>query len=155
MVVRDEEVVVHPEAPGKGNQDICGIYVDADHSGGERVDAIGAQMYFMVPGPQQANPTGENPALVRGNTRESGVRGAFLHENQYIVYEWAIPLFEQLPDRGLQIEPGKTAGLDLVVGDADGEEANNLVFWASEERKSRSSDLLGIWFSFRITRVWT
>ena len=35
IVVQDEDLVIHQEAPSHMNQDLCEEYVDADHSGGD------------------------------------------------------------------------------------------------------------------------
>ncbi len=35
VVVRDEDLVIHPDAPDIRNQDVCGIDIDGDNSGGD------------------------------------------------------------------------------------------------------------------------
>ena len=55
IVVQDEDLVIHPEAPAYSNQDLWEVYVDADHSGGDagfgEGATGGAQQYGMVAGP--------------------------------------------------------------------------------------------------------
>jgi len=46
VVVRDEDLVVNPEAPKIYNQDVVGLLVDADHSGGDNaLEPKEAQFY--------------------------------------------------------------------------------------------------------------
>jgi|GEM_PF-2138610 len=147
VVLQDEDLVVHPEAPSGLNQDICEVYVDADHSGeSSTVGAKRAQIYVMVPGPGQYSKTpwiDGNPALAHGNTQTSGVKAAFQRLGQTLVYEWSIPLFESFPEKQFQIEVGKTIGFDVVVDDADGQENGNWVAWTPGTEKYIDSDFLG------------
>lgn len=97
IVVQDEELVTHPEAPAFHNQDLCEIYIDADHSGGDRSGRLlyenegntkGAQQYMVVPGPGLAfSEVKSNPALVAGDTEKSGVRAAFSREGTTTVWQ--------------------------------------------------------------------
>ena len=123
IVVQDEDLVIHPEAPDFSNQDLCEVYVDGNHSGGigavfdyasgEDSDFVAtgrepAQQYGMVAGPGKYDRFADgNPFLISGNTQASGVQAAVLRLGQTIVYEWAIPLFESFPERRFQIELGK------------------------------------------------
>jgi hypothetical protein len=145
IVVLDEEAVIHPEAPEFWNQDLCEVYVDADHSGGDNaLLGEGAQPYVMVAGPGQFRRFADgNPALASGNTRTSGVKAAVLRVAHTIVYEWAIPLFESFPEKRFQIQPGTTIGFDVVVADADGSEYANWIAWTPTEGKGDNSTLLG------------
>jgi len=143
VVVNDDDLVVHPEGPNIRTQDVCGIYVDADHSGGDS-ELQGRQLYVMVPGPSKWTKNQDaNPSLNQGDTKSSGMQGTFSHSGNTIVYEWAIPLFDSFPDQPSQIQAEKTIGFDLLVADADGEEKANYVLWTPEASKSRSSDLFG------------
>ena len=142
IVVQDEDLVIHPETPAFSNQDLCEVYVDADHSGGDVTG--GAQQYVMVAGPGKfARDVDGNPALNRGNTQTSGVQAAVLRLGQTIAYEWAIPLFESFPERRFQIELGKTIGFDVAVVDADGRENGNWVAWTPGSGKVFNSDRFG------------
>ena len=143
VVVRDEDLVVDPAGSGFCTQDLCGVYVDADHSGEERADARGAQLYYMVPEPGRVVPGADNPFLWGGDTPTSGVEAAVRQSGSTLVYEWAIPLFEQFPEKGFQIQAGKTIGFDVTLNDVDGSGARSLVFWTSEGKKTRNSDLFG------------
>ncbi len=143
VVVRDDDVVIHPDAPDIRNQDVCGIYIDADNSGGDN-DIQGRQMYVMVPGKGKwTNGQDGNPSMNLGNTEISGIRGAFLRNGQTIIYEWSIPLFESFPDKRFTIQPGKTIGFDFLIADADGAENANFVVWSPLAGKSTNSDLFG------------
>ena len=142
IVVQDEDLVIHPESLAFSNQDLCEVYVDADHSGGDVTG--GAQQYVMVAGPGKfARDVDGNPALNRGNTQTSGVQAAVLRLGQTIAYEWAIPLFESFPERRFQIELGKTIGFDVAVVDADGRENGNWVAWTPGSGKVFNSDRFG------------
>jgi peroxiredoxin len=124
-------------------QDACGIYIDADNSGGD-TDLEGRQLYVMVPG--NGKWTGRqdgNPALNLGDTEVSGVEGTYRITGDRIVYEWAIPLFDSFPEKPTDIAAGKTIGFDILVADADHEETANFVTWSPETGKSRTSDLYG------------
>lgn len=149
IVVRDEDVVVHPEQPDHYRQDLCEVYVDADHSGGDlsgdySTTARRTQQYAMVAGASKilAGVDG-NPALVGGDTGQSGVQGAFLPLAGYIVYEWAIPLFESFPDQRLEIRPGRTIGFDVALVDADGLESGDWFAWTPKALKVSNSSRMG------------
>jgi uncharacterized protein (TIGR02145 family) len=146
VVVRDEDVAVYPDAPDIRNQDVCGIYIDADNSGGDKEgqNIKGSQLYVMVPGPGKWTMQQDgNPAINKGNTKASGIQGAFSYDGQTIVYEWSIPLFESFPDKRLTIQPGKTIGFDFLITDADnGGNANHFV-WSPLAGKSSNSNLFG------------
>ena len=114
IVVQDEDLVLHPEAPSFTNQDLCEVYIDADHSGGDWVsqEAREAQQYVMVAGPSKyygADLPGadSNPGLLyQADTPASGVRAAVQRQDQTTVYEWAIPLFATFPEKRFQIQTG-------------------------------------------------
>ncbi len=148
IVVRDEDLVVHPEAPNVVTQDLCEIYVDADHSGPRPGDLQSggekdAQKYVMVPGPSRFKPLVDgNPALSGGgDTKLSGVQAAFVRLGESLIYEWSIPLFEHFPSKRLQIQAGKTIGFNVVVNDADGTEDGNWITWTPGGRPDRLGDL--------------
>jgi len=143
VVVNDDDLVTHPDHPNIRNQDVCGIYVDADHSGGDSKNQ-GRQLYIMVPGPGKWSKNRDgNPCLNMGDTKTSGMRGTFLHSGNTIVYEWEIPLFDSFPDKRHQIQAGNTIGFDFILADADGQENANYMFWTPGSGKNRSSDLFG------------
>ena len=143
VVVRDDDVITHPDNPGIRNQDVCGIYVDADHSGGDS-ENNGRQLYVMVPGPGKwAKRLDGNPSLNGGDTETSGMKGAYTNSGDTVIYEWEIPLFDVFPDQRHQIQEGEFIGFDILLADADGQEKANYVFWTPESSKSRSSDLFG------------
>jgi hypothetical protein len=150
VVVQDEDLVVLPEAPRSGGnlQDVCEVYVDADHSGGDGAsqEAKGAQLYIVVPGSGRYNngpAIDGNPTLAFGDTQRSGVQVAFLRSGQTLVYEWAIPLFASFPEEPFQVEVGKTIGFDVVVDDADGQDHANWVAWTPGDGKVNSSNFFG------------
>jgi len=145
VVVRDDEVVVHPERPDFTTQDACEVYVDGDHSGGDSGQWVaGAQKYHMVPGPGVFSPLDQsNPDIREGDIVQAGVQAACLRTGDITTYEWAIPLFEQYPHTKLRIEPDRSIGFDVVVVDADGTEAGNWVAWTPESGKVFNSSLLG------------
>ena len=159
IVVQDEDLVIHPEAPDFSNQDLCEVYVDGNHSGGigavfdyasgEDSDFVAtpAQQYGMVAGPGKYDRFADgNPFLISGNTQASGVQAAVLRLGQTIVYEWAIPLFESFPERRFQIELGKAIGFDIAVVDADGRENGNWVSWTPGAGKSTGGPLGDLFF---------
>ena len=151
VVTRDDEQVVHPESPGFSNQDLCEVYVDADHSGGDSASMEGrggkdAQQYLLVAGLSKWYPTADgNPALAPASTdtRLSGVEGAYLRSGWYTVYEWAIPLFTQFPEQPFRIEEGKVVGFDVAIADADGTDGANWVAWTAGSLKVTDSSLFG------------
>ena len=143
VVVRDEDLIVDSTGSGFCTQDLCGVYVDADHSGKERADARGAQLYYMVPEPGRVFPEADNPLLWGGDTPTSEVEAAVRQSGSTLVYEWAIPLFEQFPEKRFQIQAGKTIGFDVALNDVNGPGTRSLVFWTSEGKKTRNSDLFG------------
>lgn len=146
VVVTDDDVVVSQAENSKiNNQDVCGIYIDADHSGGlHEIEIEGRQLYVMVPGQGKWTKGQDgNPSLNKGDTKASGLKGAFLRSGQSIFYEWEIPLFDAFPDKRHQIQVGKSIGIDFLVADADGKENANFILWTPEAGKSRNSDLFG------------
>lgn len=143
VVVIDDDFVVKQENPNVRNQDVCGIYIDADHSGGDS-NAEGRQLYVMVPGPGKwAKRLDENPSLNQGDNTASGMRGAFAIEGNTVTYEWEIPLFSTFPDQRFQIQAGKKIGFDLLIGDADGQDNATYLHWTPGGGKNNSSDLFG------------
>ena len=151
VVARDDDWVIDAEAGSFTNQDLCEIYIDADHSGGDAASvqlrgAKDAQQYAMVAGPSRFHGVSlvdDNPALAAGDTRASGVRAAFLRVGEYTVYEWAIPLWSSFPEQRYTIEPGATIGFDAAVTDADGGEPGNWVAWTPGPHKVVNSDRYG------------
>ena len=145
VVTRDDDWVIDPEYGSFDNQDLSEIYIDADHSGGMNFLSLqDAQQYVLVAGPSRFSFTADgNPALNRGDTRESGLNAVALRLDEYTVYEWAIPLWSSFPDRRYSLELGATIGFDVVVTDADGDEDGNWVAWTPESGKVNTSDLLG------------
>lgn len=143
--VRDDDVVVHPNAPNNMNQDGCVIYIDGDHSGGDK-NLQGRQMFAMVPGTGKwTSYTKGNPALLdTADIEKSGTKVALQSVGQTTIYEWSIPLFESYPDKRLIIQPGETIGFDLLTAEADGEENSIWVFWTPPgSGKWRNSSLFG------------
>ena len=81
VVVRDDELVFHP-GEDIARTDACGIYVDADHSGGNLEDGKEAQLYAMVPGPVRWSTWSDgNPSLNSSSLKTQGLEGAYLHED--------------------------------------------------------------------------
>jgi serine phosphatase RsbU (regulator of sigma subunit)/ligand-binding sensor domain-containing protein len=147
IVVEDEDLVIHTEAPNWAIQDLCEVYVDADHSGGDDAFAKGApfaQQFVMVAAPSKTYSTVfDNPSLTAGDIHRSGVRAEVFRAGATTVYEWALPLFMVYPNNRLQIQSGKTMGFDVVVADADGADAGNWIAWNPGGAKYASSDRLG------------
>ena len=150
VIAGDEDQVVRPEMPSFANQDLCEVYVDADHSGGDAsggnlgLGPRGTQQYAMVPGPGKASVLVDgNPALVSGDTQATGIWAAVLRLDEFTVYEWAIPLFVA-PGEPLEMRVGQTIGFDAVVTDTDGlEPGGNWVAWTPETNKVGNSDRMG------------
>ncbi len=168
VVVEDDELVTHPEAPAFANQDLCEVYIDGDHSGKDRIvnqggmsrymtsttsggassvtnsTAAAAQQYMMVAGPGVAfDKVDTNPALVGDEQHKSGVKAVFRREGTTTTYEWAIPLYASFPGQPLEVRPGKTIGFDVAITDADGDEPGNWVSWSPGMGKVYSADLYG------------
>lgn len=143
VVVIDDDLLVNAENPNIQNQDVCGVYVDADHSGGDS-DSQGRQLYVMVPGPSTWRKSMEaNPSLNKGDTKATGMKGAFSYSGNTIFYEWEIPLFDTFPAQRHQIQVGTTIGFEFVMGDADDEEKATYIHWTPGSGKKKSSDLFG------------
>jgi thiol-disulfide isomerase/thioredoxin len=144
VVVTDDDIVVAPiEEADLRTQDACGIYIDADHSGGG-IEVVGHQLYIMVPGDGKWTKNQDaNPSLNKGNTKASGMKGAYTITNNTIIYEWEIPLFNSYPEIPHQVKAGNTIGFDFLIADADGDELANFIVWTPEAGKSRTADLFG------------
>lgn len=144
VVVTDEDIVVNPlEQANLRNQDACGVYIDADHSGGGK-EVEGHQLYIMVPGDGKWTRNQDaNPSLNKGDTKVSGMKAAYSISANNITYEWEIPLFDSYPDRPHQLKAGETIGLDFLVCDADAGDLANFVLWTPGAGKSRTADLFG------------
>ena len=149
LVVYDESLVIDPD-PATGsyhNQDLCELYIDADHSGDDAaiINARKAQQYAMVGGPSlYADSVDSNPALIAGNTKGAGVEAVFLRLGNYSVYEWAVPLWASFPEQRYQIKAGKTIGFDVAINDTDDlGELGNWVAWTPDEGKNSDSNRIG------------
>jgi hypothetical protein len=147
LIVRDDEVVLRPARPTPSNQDLCELFIDADHSGGDKtVGGMGAQQYVMVGGAsrytEKVAEVDNTPGLVTGCTHCSGVQGAVARWGEYTIYEWSIPLWKNFPNERLTIAEGKTIGFDAVISDADGSDGGDWLSW-SEGVRFNNSDTFG------------
>ena len=135
LVAYDESLVINPVAGSYHNQDLCELYIDADHSASAASVNCDygkkALKYVMVAGPSlyDAKFVDRNPALVARNPEVSGVEAAFLRWGNYSVYEWAVPLWTSFPEQRYQIKAGATVGFDIAINDTDTFSGESLSRW--------------------------
>lgn len=120
--VRDEEHVV-------GNH-----YMDTDaveiftHGEGRRSKGEPFQ-YVLVPGRGQYAGGWRNPGLKDRDITRTRTRAAYSRNGDVTIYEWAVEVFDQFPNRPTTLTPGKTIGFDVVAVDKDGYDTPAQVPW--------------------------
>lgn len=133
VVVRDQDVVVHPSDILK--TDAVEVYIDANFSdrrlesepSGDWRDTFDAAtmpvlQYVGVPGNVSAygDRWDANPSLVYARTKHTDTRMEYEQNGDVITYEWSIKPFDRFPDKPSQLFAGKRLGFDVAIVDKDG-----------------------------------
>ena len=131
VVVRDQEIVVHPTDTME--TDSVEIYVDGNFSSeaiampsGDWQNKLNAAtmpvlQYAGVPGRVSAygDRWKANPSLVYAKTRQTATTMKYQYDGNVITYEWSIKAFDRFPDRPTRLHVGKRLGFDVAVLDKD------------------------------------
>ena len=149
VVVRDEELVVHPQN-GQGpdnnvlNTDAVEVYIDGTFSDRKipqpSGDWVRRSMRRRCPCSSMwgfrdelsayGDKWGANPSLVYARARETRTRMKYQRERNVTTYEWAIQAYDHFPDRPTPLVAGKRIGLDVVVVDKDsGKGLSAWMYW--------------------------
>lgn len=134
VIVRDDKVVIGHDSDR--DTDAIELYVDGLRSRrtypspGERnrlwyekadLRGLPVQQYCAIPGdgPIYGSSKKSNPLLIAGELEKTRTTMAFTQSDGILVYEWAVQVFDQYPDRATRLEPGKRIGFEIVVVDKD------------------------------------
>ena len=161
--VRDDSLFAFPRDAQRGMfdyPDACEIYLDGKHAGKNmllggrwdyRAEALPGMQYVMAAPGDFYSPTirsaddMRNPNLAAGDITKTKTKAVCTRNGDRTVFEWAIEVFDQYPDKPTGLVPGKTIGFDVVVVDRDGETDNSAWgCWAPfGTLKVANADLMG------------
>lgn len=165
VMVRDDSVYVERNPVNRNcfMSDACEVYVDGAHVlkqvpvGGRERHPV--RQYVMCPeGGAYSNfisapDSSANPNLVDGDISKTRTKCVAVRHGNTTIYEWAVELYDNYPDRKTILQAGKTVGFDIAVVDRDndGIPVNNpaggstaWVCWAQfGTLKAFDTDLLG------------
>ena len=127
--VEDDEITLEPESR---DQDGCEVYLDWVH--GDRESP--ARMYSVIGERRQMR--NESGRLLPWEGVELGVS----RTGNTIRYEWGIEI-RGVAGEAVQLDPGKSLGLDVVVRDQDGPRWRTWVFWGAGTRKRKLPERRG------------
>jgi RNA polymerase sigma factor (sigma-70 family) len=131
VIVRDDKLVIGHTSPW--DTDAVEVYIDGLHSerripipSEEEFDRlelkdVPVQQYVAIPGKGRIYGVRQvtNPALMAGDVRKTRTRTAYNRKGDVTIYEWAIQVFDQYPDKPTKLEPGKKIGFEIAVVDKD------------------------------------
>ncbi len=131
VIVRDDKLVVGHTSPY--DTDAVEVYIDGLHSDKRipipseeeffklELTDVPVQQYVAIPGKGRIYGVRQvtNPALMAGDLRKTRTKMAYSRQGDVTIYEWAIQVFDQYPDKPTKLEPGKRIGFDLAVVDKD------------------------------------
>ena len=140
VIVRDDQLVIGHTS--HLDTDALEVFIDGLHS--ERrlrfyedfnkleLADVPVQQYVAIAGKGRIYGKRQvtNPILMAGDLRKTRTKMAYNRKGDVTIYEWAIQVFDQYPDKPTKLEPGKRIGFDIAVADKD--------VPASTERDSKS-----------------
>ncbi len=131
VIVRDDKLVIGHTSPF--DTDAAEVYVDGLHSdrtvpypATEKAFETGlagfpVQQYIAIAGKGRIYGVRQvtNPVVIGGDVRKTRTKMAYSRKGDVTIYEWAIQVFDQYPDRPTRLEAGKKIGFDIAVVDKD------------------------------------